>query len=185
MNAGLHEGLLALIAAAVTASVFTIGFASARHHDALREMRRAARDGEPFGARLIEDEATHLIAWGNAVLWVLVVGAALVAGFTSDSIGAEEVLTLAGLAVVETIVVVLGWLDRQHVQSRAEIAQREANDVAAKARERAANRHNQATGEGGRRGAEARAEATAREIPAKPSAPDSAGSQAAPRAEGR
>lgn len=135
-DASLHEGLLALMAAAITASVFTIGFSSARHHHALRQLRQAERDGEPYPARLLEDEAADLVMWGNAALWALVILAALVAGLVfDDSIGWEEGLTLVGFALVETIIVVLGWRDHQRTQKSACSAHAGAVDRrAAKAR---------------------------------------------------
>ena len=133
-EANLHEALLALMAAAITASIFTIGFSSARHHHALRQLRQAERDGESYAALLLEDEAGWIVAGGNTLLWVLVVAAACGAAVVGDvSITAVEViLTLAGFVLVESTIVALGWLDHRHVRKRARSAHSRAAVRAAK-----------------------------------------------------
>jgi uncharacterized membrane protein YedE/YeeE len=117
---GLHEGLVALMGTAAAASIFTIGFASLRHHHALRELRRAQRDSKHYSEDLLADEAAGLIVVGNLVLLLVVVLAALFAGLDDDvDLGFEDVVTLGGFALVEALVVSLGALDAWWVRQRA------------------------------------------------------------------
>jgi hypothetical protein len=123
----LHDGLLALLGAAVGASVFAVGFASVRHHAALRDARGHARlvrrwKAEPgvdvdmaeersHLALLVEDLATFAAMVASTALAVVVVVA--VALGMHNGIGNEGYGTLILFLVVELIVVALGWLDRR------------------------------------------------------------------------
>ena len=117
----LHEGIVALLGAIVTASVFTLGFLSHRSHAALREAQRHLETGHGDKARR-EQHADGLMR--SAQSWVILgVNLALAAGvavvifmFTETvEIGTEGWTTLLGFLLVEAAVLGLAVYDHFHV----------------------------------------------------------------------
>jgi hypothetical protein len=119
----LHEGLIALLAAILAASVFTIGFLSTRSHAALRTAKQqlelggrgadASRKRREDHARGVVEDARSVVVLGvNCALVAVVVLVILI----SDKAGIEKEgwITLIGLLLVEVTIVVLGVYD--HVQ---------------------------------------------------------------------
>jgi hypothetical protein len=125
----LHDGLLALLGAAVGASVFAVGFASVRHHAALREARRHARlvrlrAAESVDLQVERLHLEHLVddlgtRW--VVISTLALAGAVVVGVAfgmHEDIGPEGYVALILFLVVELVVVVLGLADRQTAARR-------------------------------------------------------------------
>ncbi len=126
-----HDGLLALLGTAVGASVFAVGFASVRHHGALRDARRHARDvqraeqgGQPINLeverahleQLSDDLGTGAVAIANVVLLVVVIFAGAIG--MHHGIALQGYATLLLFCLVEVVVVLLGYFDRRVTRRR-------------------------------------------------------------------
>ena len=117
----LHAGLLALLGAVVTASVFTLGFVSHRVHMALIQARAELHEDREGNA----DHAIETLAGaqslptliGNGVV-ALIAFVAVVVLALGDDLAAEDCVTVAGFALVEVAIVALGFADHAQVRRR-------------------------------------------------------------------
>jgi hypothetical protein len=114
--AALDQNLVALLGTIVATSVFTIGFLAHRTHMTLAEARRRVREHPEVRdkeAQLVKDVGSDLILGINGLLALSVLVIAVLVLTTKDGLATEEKTAVAGFALVEVVVVVVGALDQK------------------------------------------------------------------------